>query len=183
MRPLQVPWQPQGSRISYIAAQGFESVSQSKQTLHGFSQLSLRSHITSLAVYAIDGSNHLGHRNHPWTAEVLKNLWPYFTISTSRFTCSISNLLLCNNCHKALKTMHIYYLIICLGQGSGRGLACFCTSGSPKSCHQGVAWALVISRLNWRNMHFQAHVVVAGIQFLVPQTSPSWQLALSEHGS
>lgn len=111
-------------------------------------------------------------------------LFPQTGYMQPQFTLGISYLLLCNNCHKALKTMHIYYLIVSMGQGSEHGLAHFCTSGSPKNCNQGVSWALVISGLNWQGIHFQAYMVVGRIlRFLVTWASPAWQLASSKHGS
>lgn len=72
----------------------------------------------------------------------------------------ISYLLLFNKSPKAqrLKTMHIYYLIVFVGQESSCGLAgssasCFCRRLQSWACSRSVSG--LIRRLNWGSIHFR----------------------------
>lgn len=108
----------------------------------------------------------MGHKTHLWLAGMLKIcghslLFPQTVYIQPQCTLGTSYLLICI----VLKTTYVYYLVVSMDQGSGHGSTRFCTWGLSKSCSQRVARTEVISRLNQRRIHFQAHVVVGRVRF------------------
>lgn len=77
------------------------------------------------------------------------------------------------HCHKVTRNNTHLFSHSFNGSEIWPGLAGFYTSRSPMSCKQGVGWAVIVSRFNWRRIHLQAHMAVGRIQFLVTWAFPA----------
>lgn len=132
----------------------------------------LRSQIASLRVNSVDGSNHRpvqmqAEGTYVW--QVYQRIVAIFHYFCKPVTFSLRLplvlVLYCciTHCHKVTCNNTHLFSHSFNGSEIWPGLAGFCTSRSPMSCKQGVGWAVIVSRFNWRRIHLQAHMAVGRI--------------------
>lgn len=164
-------WQPQSSRTSYTAAQGFKSecfINQSRCCMAFYIpalEVTWHHFEWTLWMEAITGLPRCkwrGHRTQLWVAGISKNLWSYFYRQvTFSLRLPLVFVLYCRitNGHKvACNNTHLSSYSFCES-----GIWAWLDFRVSHERQQGVGWAVVISRFNWRRIHFQAHMDVGRI--------------------